>query len=181
MAENNHASSSKRGTRLRRFLTHFGRPAYVSPSTPTTDLTSNGFGAFCPVCRNLDIQCSRTEKNGQVFVEVEGPPLTFSRDFCQFDTSADQGCSLCWVLASVGRLLNDRTRLYVCLDYGRDPLVRGTKSDKSMMIYIPNGDSSSESPYIHRHLSHPLVRYADISKCCQTFRVKIHCYLDPSK
>lgn len=35
------------------------------------------------------------------------PFITFSRCFSEFAKSADQGCAICWVLASLGRLWDD--------------------------------------------------------------------------
>lgn len=149
MAGDKHQPPRERWTRVRRFLLPFRRPTSCSPIAPngtTTELTSNESEAICSVCRNLDFHCPVLPERAEVSLDDKSSIITFSRGFSEFESQADLGCPFCWVLASIGRLWNDKTRLYVSLAVGCDPLVRCTKHETSISIYIPKSDALCEPP-----------------------------------
>lgn len=123
------------------FLTSPSRPAFYSPMASTNCLTSEGSGAPCCVCRNLDFHSPLPGDDADMPLGEAWPFITFSRHFSEFVKSADQGCPLCWVLAGIGRSWDDSidpaTEIYVDLgDYG-DAQVSCMKYQPSLHIYLP--------------------------------------------
>lgn len=94
----------------------------------TSRLTSNGSGVDCCVCRNLDYHSSLpvplAEGGGDMRVPGSFKYADFSRSFSKLEKSADQGCPVCWVLASIRRLWDDSidtaTELRIDLGDNRD-------------------------------------------------------------
>ncbi|KAG6365757.1 hypothetical protein INS49_007368 [Diaporthe citri] len=73
-----------------------------------------------------------------------GANITISQPVSEFDKSADQGCPICWVIASIGRLDDDLIdpgmRLSVWFDaYGNSRVLCG---GRLLHIYIPEGNPS---------------------------------------
>lgn len=121
---------------------------------PTSYLPSDGSGALCSVCRNLEALCPLpVELNMFVAGEGKGTNVSFSRPIWVFDKSADQGCPICWIIASVGRSYDDSidpmTRISLWLDaYGNSRLLcNGSLHD----IYIPEEKLSCQSRYTSSH------------------------------
>lgn len=106
----------------------------------TSYLPSDGSGALCSVRRNLEALCPLpVEVNMFVIGEGKSTNITFSRPIHAFDKSADQGCPICWIIASIGHSYDDSvdptTRISLWLDaYGNLRLLcNGSLHD----IYIP--------------------------------------------
>lgn len=117
-------------------------------------LTLNNMKPLCYVCRNLDFHCPLDGPRQQNI----GWPCVFARRVSNFDDSADQGCSTCWILASIGRSLDcsseTQTKFYVFLYANDGPQLSRVEGNdvQPFYLYVPKGNSYCQYQHTRTHL-----------------------------